>query len=404
MAVKKHPTKGPDWWLICISHGRKGSPNYRPMEYVPFEGTYAEAVAYERELRGLQPDNHKRLKVVDMISKYFDWVKVNRSEKTYEGCQDAFRKLLPFLGNKYIAYLRNSDYEPYKAARLATKIIPKRRLHRKDRKHDSRAETDEQYAARCEAETRTVCKRTIQIELNHFRAFLAWCRDEERMQIGDLPKGFPVKQQKPKPKVVLSLEEIPILLSQKTDHRGQVIKAKTKTVRKTPVKLGPQPILIALMLQNGLRKTEALTLRKRNVDIKNNSLIITGKGNKTEVIPIITPELRTSLEALCEGKKRDDYLFVNPRTNRPYTKIDKSLKSVARAAGIEKAVTNHLMRHSFITGGIKAGVGVAQMQLFARHEDISTTQGYIHLHSDYLQAEAQKIASVMSVVKKPHKD
>ncbi|OGU14549.1 MAG: hypothetical protein A2076_01660 [Geobacteraceae bacterium GWC2_53_11] len=374
MSVKPHPTKGAGWWYIIVSHGRKA-----PAEYIIFQGTEVEAKAFEKEIRGIAPDNNNRLKVIDLLSRFLEWHKTNLAESTHDDCQDAFKKLLPYLGNKYIAYLRNSDYEPYKAARLATKIVPKRRMHRPDRKRDKNAETDEEYALRCEVETRNVSKRTIQIELNHFRTFLRWCEKEEKYTVGDYPKGFPKSQQKPKGKVVLALSEIPALISNQKE--------------------GFQRTITMLMLQNGLRKTEALTLRKRHVDFKNNALIITGKNDKTEVIPIVTQELRQALEKAGEGKKPNDYLFLNPKTERPYTNIKKSLKSAAEKAGIDKRVYNHLMRHSFVTGGLMAGVPVSAMRELARHEDIRTTQGYTHFLSDYLQGEAGKISSVMSVTK-----
>jgi site-specific recombinase XerD len=281
------------------------------------------------------------------------------------------------------SYTCNSDYEPYKAARLATKIIPKKRQHRKDRANDKNAETDEEYAARCLVETRTICKRTIQIELNYFRTFLRWCKDEEKYTVGDFPKGFPKSQQKAKAKVVLSLGEIPRLIENQKE--------------------GFQRTLTMLMVQNGLRKTEALTLRKQNIDIDNNALIITGKGDKTRVVPIVTDDLRRILAETIEGKKPGDYLFVNPKTKRPYTNIKKSLKSAAIAAGIDKRVYNHLMRHSFVTSAIISGVPVAAVRELAGHEDIRTTQDYTKLMAEYLQSEAVKIASAISGIKKEDK-
>ena len=284
------------------------------------------------------------------------------------------------MGNKYITYLRNSDYEPYKAARLATQIIPRRRQHRKDRAYDKNAETEEEYTERCLVETRTICKRTIQIELNYFRTFLRWCKDEEKYIVGDFPKGFPKSQQKAKAKVVLSLGEIPELIK----HQKE----------------GFQRTLTMLMVQNGLRKTEALTLKKENIDLKNNALIITGKFDKTRVVPIITEDLHQILKATISDKKPGDYLFINPKTNRPYTNIKKSLKTAALAAGIDKRVYNHLMRHSFVTSAIMAGVPVAAVRELAGHEDIRTTQDYTKLMSEFLQSEAVKIASAISGIKK----
>ncbi len=381
MSIKPHPTKGPGWWYIIISHGRKGSPDYKPPENILYQGSEAQALAFENELRGIEPDNN-RLKVIDLISRFFIWYET-MYPKTYDLCQLAFKKLLPYLGNKYVMYLRNSDYEPYKAARLATTIIPKRRHHRKDRAYDKNAETEEEYAARCIVETRTICKRTIQIELNYFRTFLRWCKDEEKYTVGDFPKGFPKSQQKAKAKVVLSLGEIPDLI----EHQKE----------------GFQRTLTMLMVQNGLRKTEALQLKKENVDLKNNALIITGKGDKTRVVPIVTEDLHQVLKDTIADKKSGEYLFINPRTLRPYTTVMKSLKSAAVAAGIDKRVYNHLMRHSFVTSAIMSGVPVAAVRELAGHEDIRTTQDYTKLMAEYLQTEAVKISSAISGSKKASK-
>ena len=381
MSIKPHPTKK-GWWYIIISHGRKGSKNYKATEYIPFQGTEARALAFERELRGIAPENNGRIKVIDLLDSFFTW-HATMYPKTHDLCQLAFKKLIPYLGNHFIQYIRNSDYEPYKAARLATEIVPKKRQHRKDRAYDKNAETDEEYAARCIAETRTVCKRTIQIELNYFRTFLRWCKDEEKYTVGDFPKGFPKSQQKAKAKVVLSLGEIPRIIENQKE--------------------GFQRTLTMLMVQNGLRKTEALTLRKRNIDLDNNALIVTGKGDKTRVMPIVTQDLHNILKATIADKKPDDYLFINPRTKRPYTNIKKSLKSAAVAAGIDKRVYNHLMRHSFVTSAIISGVPVSAVRELAGHEDIRTTQDYTKLMAEYLQGEAVKISSAISGIKKEAK-
>jgi len=211
MSIKPHPTKGADWWYIIIPHGRKGSPGYEPPEYIPFQGTKVEALAFERELRGLEPENSRRVKVIDLLARFLDWHKTNMAPKTYEDCQAAFRQLLPFMGDKYIAYIKKRDYEPFKSARLGTVIVPKRRNPWKTARSNYTPETDEEYAARCQADSRMVSKRTVQIELNYFRTFLRWCETEEKMTVGEYPTAFAKSQTKAKSKVVLAPVEIPAL-------------------------------------------------------------------------------------------------------------------------------------------------------------------------------------------------
>lgn len=374
MSIRPHPTKDKNrkpgelpWWYIVISHGRKEA-----QENILYQGTEAEAKAFDAELQGKSSGSGTNLKVIDKLSAFLTWHKTNRAERTHQECNRAFKILLPYLGHKYIAYLRKSDYEPYKAARLATKIIPKQR----------QGENKKDYEARKTRDTRTVCRRTVQIELNHFRTFLRWCAEEEKLKVGEFPTGYTKKQQQPKGKVLLSMQEMTALLEN----------------QKRPA----QNLITRLMLQCGLRRSEALNLKRKNIDLGNGVMIITGKGNKTRIVPIITPEILENLKNQCKDKHQEDWLFVNPATNKPYRDIKKSLKTAAQKAGIGKRVYNHLMRHNFITTAIVAGVPVSAVAIMAGHEDIRTTDDYTHLAADYLKSEAVKIASVMSGMTTAH--
>lgn len=332
MAVRKHPTKK-GWWQIVISHGRNN-----PQDVFSFQGTEAEARAYEAEIRGV-PAEISDSKVVDLVARFFDWYTIHRSEKSKDGCDYAFKHLLPVLGDRYITLLHQNDYERYKAKRIEDKV----------------------------------CKRTINIELTYFRAFLRWCREEKGLIPGADPKMFSKKDTAPKPTIVPSRAEMATLIDK--------LKGDKKTIAQ-------------LMAWCGLRRNEALNIKRCNVDLANNLLIITGKGNKTRVIPIIGGPLLLSLTEACKKKGLDDYLFVNPKTSEPYKNIRRTLKNNAQAAGINKRMYNHLLRHSFGTQAMTVGVQQRALQGLMGHSDIRTTEIYTHLSAELLQAEAVKLAAV----------
>jgi integrase/recombinase XerD len=138
-----------------------------------------------------------------------------------------------------------------------------------------------------------------------------------------------------------------------------------------------------------MRRSEALTLKAEAISLKTNLILFTGKGNKERIIPIVTNRLREELERALEKVKRG-YLFVNPKTSKPYYGIRKALIRAAEKAGIEKRVYHHLLRHSFGTHALAAGLNLRAIQGVLGHSTSKTTEIYTHLLGDYLSDEAKK--------------
>ena len=163
------------------------------------------------------------------------------------------------------------------------------------------------------------------------------------------------------------------------------------------------------MLLCGLRRNEALYLRKGEIDLPNRMMHVTGKGDKTRAIPISFDFIADKLKERCKGKERHEYLVINQQTEKPYTNIKKSLKSAAIKAGIDKRVYNHLMRHSFGTASVVAGIQESALQQILGHSDIRMTRHYTHLAGEYLKEQSNKLtqmhqlASVITGTKKEEK-
>ena len=102
------------------------------------------------------------------------------------------------------------------------------------------------------------------------------------------------------------------------------------------------------------------------------------KGKKTIKIPIVNT-LYNLLQSL--NPKECGYVFVNPRTNKPYTDIKKGFSEACKRAGI-KDFKFHDLRRTVGTWLLESGVDIRTIQNILAHSEISTTERYLCLSSE----------------------
>jgi integrase/recombinase XerC len=111
-----------------------------------------------------------------------------------------------------------------------------------------------------------------------------------------------------------------------------------------------------------------------------------GKGNKERLVIIGHPSARTLDAYLKEGrtallgKTRSNAVFISRRGGRLTDRwVQKMLEKYAAAAGIEKGVHPHLLRHTFATHLLDGGADLRVVQDLLGHASLSTTQIYTHV-------------------------
>ena len=136
-------------------------------------------------------------------------------------------------------------------------------------------------------------------------------------------------------------------------------------------------VILALLYSSGLRVSELVTLHTDSVDLRDRTLRIRGKGEKDRIV-LFDGETKELLEGyLLERGEESDYLFVNRSGNHLTPRyIQMMIKDYAKAAGIKKRVTPHILRHSFATHLLKNGVDIRAIQQLLGHANLSTTQIY----------------------------
>ncbi len=150
--------------------------------------------------------------------------------------------------------------------------------------------------------------------------------------------------------------------------------------------------MIVLLYSSGLRVSELVNLQMSNINVESGFVRVTGKGDKTRVVPIAS----VALDALREwaqsarpkfARPGEGHVFLNNR-RRPLTRqgVWKLLGRYARIAGISKTVSPHTLRHSFATHLLRGGADLRSVQSMLGHKDISTTEVYTHVATDHLRS------------------
>ena len=152
----------------------------------------------------------------------------------------------------------------------------------------------------------------------------------------------------------------------------------------TPLGLRNRAIL-EVMYATGMRVSEVVNLKLSMLHLNLGLLKTIGKGDKERIIPLgslaiewLTRYLDTVRPLLV--KDEHGFVFVNNHGKQLTRQgIWKNLKQIVQAAGIEKDVTPHTLRHSFATHLLENGADLRVVQELLGHADISTTQIYTHI-------------------------
>jgi site-specific recombinase XerD len=142
------------------------------------------------------------------------------------------------------------------------------------------------------------------------------------------------------------------------------------------------------LYSTGLRLSEAANLRIEDIDSGRTQLRVTrGKGSKERIVPL-SPRLLTELRIYWTEYRPTLYLFPGKTPSRPYaaTSIQKAIKAAARRAKILKTVTPHVMRHSYATGLLEAGVDILTISRLLGHASFVTTMVYLHVRQPHLES------------------
>ena len=152
--------------------------------------------------------------------------------------------------------------------------------------------------------------------------------------------------------------------------------------------------IIEVLFSCGLRVSELTHLRLSDLFLDEGYIRVMGKGSKERLVPIsnrAVHELQLwfydrNLMTIKAGE--EDYVFLNCRgAHLTRTMILIMVKRQAEAAGIQKTISPHTLRHSFATALLEGGADLRVIQAMLGHEDIGTTEIYTHIDTTTLREE-----------------
>jgi integrase/recombinase XerD len=145
--------------------------------------------------------------------------------------------------------------------------------------------------------------------------------------------------------------------------------------------------LIELLYATGMRVSELIGVKPGDLNLDEGYLTCIGKGDKQRIVPIghdaahwVTRYMREGRPSLLH-RRSSPWLFVNARDGGPLSRVGfwKVLKAYGVKAGISRAISPHVLRHSFATHLLDRGADLRAIQVMLGHADLSTTQIYTHV-------------------------
>jgi integrase/recombinase XerC len=148
--------------------------------------------------------------------------------------------------------------------------------------------------------------------------------------------------------------------------------------------------VMALLYGSGLRISEALGLKRREVPLPGagDVIVVTGKGNKTRMVPVLRNvlELVQDYVAMCPYPlPAEGPIFVGARGGPLKARIIQlAMERLRGALGLPDSATPHALRHSFATHLLSRGGDLRAIQELLGHASLSTTQIYTGIDSERL--------------------
>lgn len=252
--------------------------------------------------------------------------------------------------------------------------------------------------------------RTRKVYLGHLRRFLTWCGEgtprmpddpggRAQAYILELMEGKQISKSYQNQLVSALRFMCESVLGQPTlalniprprkERRLPAVLSQAEVARMLKKTRNPKHrALLMLVYSAGLRVSEVVTLRVGDLDMDRGLVRVRqGKGGKDRYT-LLARRAVDAVRLYRDAYPTNQWLFPGEHPERHLTarSVQRVVKNSARAAGIEKDVTTHTLRHSFATHLLEGGTNLRVIQELLGHSSANTTQIYTHVARSSLEA------------------
>ncbi|WP_245929741.1 tyrosine recombinase XerC [Leucothrix pacifica] len=220
--------------------------------------------------------------------------------------------------------------------------------------------------------------RSLQRKLSSLRSYYQYQIKHKRLSLNPAIDVRAPRDTKPLPKT-LDIEQVTQLLNIEGDD---FISVRDKAI-------------IELFYSSGLRLAELASLQMADIDLTGALVTVTGKGNKTRIIPVgskAVEALKNWLvhRSLVNRKQLGDLFLSRQGSAISHRNIQLRMNHWQKKQGITQSIHPHKLRHSFASHLLQSSGDLRAVQEFLGHSDISSTQVYTHLDYQHLASVYDK--------------
>ncbi len=245
-----------------------------------------------------------------------------------------------------------------------------------------------------ELNIRNYSKKTVKTYLHYISEYLDYKKENLEKMDPENIKDFILmkKEQKYSPQTLnLSINSLKFVYNNIIGEKMSLGIHMAKRDKKLPVVLTREEVskiievtlnkkhklLLALSYGAGLRVSEVVDLRVKDIDFGNLTLHIKGAKGKKDRITVFPEKIKADLEELVKDKGGDAIVFESERGGPlSLRSAQKVFENALNKADIKKDASFHSLRHSFATHLLENGVDIRYIQELLGHSNIRTTQIY----------------------------
>ena len=220
---------------------------------------------------------------------------------------------------------------------------------------------------------RHLMDNSVQAHINTLRSFFSWLVDEDNIRKSPMRKIKSLKIDKLRSRHPLTAEQLELV---RDGCKGYKEKA-----------------LVEFLVSSGCRVSEVAGLRVDDIDWRDRKCKVIGKGNKERTV-YFSVRAKLMLQLYIAERRGGEALFASSRA--PYEPlsdrgIEKIISKLGKRIGMERPLYPHLMRHTFASHALSAGMDLTVIQHLLGHTDPKTTLIYAEINPIRVQYEYNRV-------------